>query len=68
MSGLIRLTEQEKTEMLNDAANPERKAAFLAARTLSETGNLDDLIDFIDANIEYLPTSHRRIQAKNYVL
>ncbi len=68
MSGLIKLTEHEKAEMLNDAANPERKAAFSKARTFSETGNLDDLIDFIDANIEYLPTSHRIIQADNYVL
>lgn len=68
MSGLIKLTENEKTEMQNDAANPKRKAAFSEARALAETGNLDDLIDFIDANIKYLPTSHRIIKADNYVL
>jgi len=68
MSGLIRVTEYEKAEMLNDAVNPKRKAAFLEARALTETGSLDDLIDFIDANIKYLPTSRRIIQADNYLL
>lgn len=32
MSGLVRLTEEEKVEMLADARDPARGAAFAAAQ------------------------------------
>lgn len=46
------LTEEEKQEMLADAHNPGRCAAFAAARRLSQEGTLDDTIDFLSANMK----------------
>jgi len=56
MSGSIILTEDEKREMLLDARNPDRKAAFAAARRLSQEGSLDDYIDFLSENMALVPT------------
>jgi hypothetical protein len=46
MSGSVRLTEEEKMEMLADARDPARRAAFAAAQGVSHHGTLDDYIDF----------------------
>jgi len=62
MSGLSVLTEEEKREMLQDARDPSRKAAFAAAQRLSHEGSLDDYIDFLSENMELasrsLPVVH----------
>ena len=62
MSGSRVLTEEEKREMLQDARNPGRKAAFAAAQRLSHEGSLDDYINFLSENMELvsgsLPTVH----------
>ena len=42
MNGSVRLSEQEKAEMLEDARSAERRAAFRAAREATEAGTLDD--------------------------
>jgi hypothetical protein len=47
MSGSRVLTEEEKREMLHDACDPSRKAAFAAAQRLSHEGSLDDYINFL---------------------
>jgi len=69
MSGSIVLTEDEKREMLLDARNPDRKAAFAAARRLSQEGSLDDYIDFLSENMALVPPSPpRRHVTKDYRL
>jgi hypothetical protein len=57
MSGSRVLTEEEKREMLQDARDPRRKAAFAAAQRLSHEGSLDDYIDFLSENMELVSTS-----------
>jgi len=69
MSGSIVLTEDEKREMLLDARNPARKAAFAAARRLSQEGSLDDYIDFLSENMALVPTPPpRQHMTKDYRL
>jgi len=63
------LTEDEKREMLLDARSPARKAAFAAARRLSQEGSLDDYIDFLSENMALVPTPPpRRHVTKDYRL
>ena len=61
MSGLVILTEEEKREMLMDARNPLRRAAFAAARQLSHGGTLDDYIDFLSENMGIVDAPAPRI-------
>ena len=62
MSGSRVLTEEEKREMLQDARDLSRKAAFAAAQRLSHEGSLDDYINFLSENMELvsgsLPIAH----------
>jgi hypothetical protein len=62
MSGSVRLTEEEKMEMLADARDPDRRAAFAAAQSISHHGTLDEYIDFLSKNMGI----RRRIDAKNH--
>ena len=69
MSGSITLTEEEKREMLLDAHDPVRKAAFAAARRLSQVGTVDDYIDFLSNNMAFAhPRGPRRNAAGDYRL
>ena len=61
MSGSVRLSEQEKAEMLEDARSAERRAAFRAAREATEAGTLDDYIDFLSANMPSVPPGPPRV-------
>jgi hypothetical protein len=61
MSGLAGLSEQEIAEMQLDARSPERRAAFAAARQASQTGSLDDYIDFLSANMASVPRGRPRV-------
>ncbi|MCK7504161.1 MAG: hypothetical protein MZV70_08710 [Desulfobacterales bacterium] len=55
--------------MLLDARDPDRKAAFEAARRLSHEGTLDDYIDFLSENMALVPpTPPRRHVTKDYRL
>ncbi len=60
MSGSVILSDDEKREMLIDARNPERRAAFAAARKMSQEGSLDDYIDFLSENMALVPPSAPR--------
>jgi hypothetical protein len=55
MSGSRVLNEEEKREMLQDARDPSRKAAFAAAQRLSHEGSLDDYINFLSEILESNP-------------
>ena len=59
MSGLPRLSDEEKQEMLQDAQDPLRGRVFLALKDRSRSGTLDEYIDFLSENIGsfYFPPS-----------
>ena len=46
MSGSIKLSDDEKQEMIEDAKDLTRGKLFNAARLLSQRGGIDDYIDF----------------------
>ena len=54
MNGSIKLTDEERLEMIEDATNVSRSKTFQAARMTAETGSLDDYIDFLSQNIEWV--------------
>lgn len=55
MSGSIKLSEEEKQEMIQDAKNGKRGKVFHSSRVLSQKGNLDDYIDFLSENMDSIP-------------
>jgi hypothetical protein len=57
----MRLTEEEKMEMLADARDHVRKRAFAAAQDISHHGTLDDYIDFLSENMGIAGESVPRI-------
>jgi hypothetical protein len=61
MSGCVTLTEEEKQEMLLDARDPLRMAAFAAARRACQEGTLDDYIEFLSENMGIAGASSPRI-------
>lgn len=61
MSGSVRLTEEEKMEMLADARDSARRAAFAAAQGISHQGTLDEYIDFLSENMSIAGESTPRI-------
>jgi len=66
MNGSMKLTDEEKFEMIEDARNAPGNKAFQAARMTAQQGSLDDYIDFPSQNIEWVkvvPT--KRITTNN---
>ena len=66
MNGSMKLTDEEKYEMIEDARNISRSKVFQAARMTAQQGSLDDYIDFPSQNIEWVkvvPT--KRITTNN---
>lgn len=68
MKGSIRITEIEKQEMREDATDPKRREVFRLARESSQSGSLDDYIDFLSENMEYLNLSPTPKITSNYKL
>jgi hypothetical protein len=60
MHGSQTLSDEEKREMLLDAQDPRRARAFFAARRLSQSGSLDDYLDFLSENIELVASASPR--------
>lgn len=61
MSGSRILTEEERRQMLDDARDSGRRAAFAAAQQLSHEGGLDDYIDFLSQNMNLVGPSRPRV-------
>jgi len=68
MSGSIKLSEEEREEMIRDAKDVERGKAFHSARVLSQKGNLDDYIDFLSENMDSIPLIPTKRRTKNFKL
>ena len=54
MNGSMKLTDKERLEMIEDAGNISRSKVFQAARITAQKGSLDDYIDFLSQNIEWV--------------
>jgi hypothetical protein len=68
MNGSIKLTNEEKLEMIEDAKSTSRKKAFQAAQITSQKGNIDDYIDFLSQNIEWVKVVPTKRITTNYKL
>ena len=54
MNGSMKLSDEERLEMIEDARNISRSKVFQAARITAQKGSLDDYIDFLSQNIEWV--------------
>ena len=68
MNGSMKLTDEEKLEMIEDARNISRSRAFQAARITTQEGSLDDYIDFLSQNIEWVKVVPTKRITTNYKL
>lgn len=68
MSGSVKLTNEEKLEMMDDARNISRREVFLIARMTAQAGSLDDYIDFLSKNIEWVKVIPTKRITKNFKL
>ena len=68
MNGSMKLTDEEKLEMIEDARNISRSKVFQAARIITQKGSLDDYIDFLSQNIEWVKVVPTKRITTNYKL
>jgi hypothetical protein len=68
MTGSIKLSDDEKQEMIEDAKDLNRGKLFNAARLLNQRGGLDDYIDFLSENMGLVPFTPSRRITKNFKL
>ena len=65
---MVKISDEEKLEMIEDARNRSRSKAFQAARMTSQKGSLDDYIDFLSQNIEWVKVVPTKRITTNYKL
>ena len=68
MSGSMKLTDEEQLEIVEDAKNISRSKVFQAARITAQKGSLDDYIDFLSQNIEWVKVVPTKRITTNYKL
>jgi len=68
MNGSMKLTDEERLEMIEDARNISRSKVFQAARIITQKGSLDDYIDFLSQNIEWVKVVPTKRVTTNYKL
>jgi len=68
MNGSIKLSDEEKLEMIEDARNIPRSKVFLAARINTQKGSLDDYIDFLSQNMHWVKVVPTKRITTNYKL
>jgi hypothetical protein len=64
----MKLTDEERLEMIEDARNVSRSKVFQAARITTQNGSLDDYIDFLSQNIEWVEIVPTKRITTNYIL
>jgi len=64
----MKLTDEERLEMIEDARDISRSKAFQAARMTTQKGSLDDYIDFLSQNIEWVKVVPTKRITTNYKL
>ena len=68
MNGSMKLTDEEKLEMIEDARNISRSKVFQAARINTQKGSLDDYIDFLSQNMHWVKVVPTKRITTNYRL
>ena len=68
MSGSVKLTSEEKFEMMDDARNISRRKVFQTASMTAQAGSLDDYIDFLSNNIEWVKVIPTKRITKDFKL
>jgi hypothetical protein len=68
MNGLIKLSSEEKYEMLEDAKDASRGKAFQAARGTAQESSLDDYIDFLSENMKWAKVNATKRISTNFKL
>ena len=68
MTGSMKLTDEEKLEMIEDARNISRSREFQAARITAQKGSLDDYIDFLSQNMHWVKVVPTKRITTNYKL
>ena len=68
MNGSMKLTDEERLEMIEDARNISRSKVFQAARVSTQKGSLDDYIDFLSQNIDWVKVVPTKRITTNYKL
>ncbi len=68
MNGSMKFTDEERLEMIEDARNISRSKVFQAARINTQKGSLDDYIDFLSQNIEWVKVVPTKRITTNYKL
>ena len=68
MNGSVKFSSEEKYELLEDAKNVTRGKVFEAARLEASEGGLDDYIDFLSQNIEWIDVAATKRITANYKL
>ena len=68
MNGSIKLSNDEKQEMIEDVEDIKRGKVYNASRILSQEGSIDDYIDFLSENMDLVRFIPSRIITKNFKL
>ena len=68
MSGSMRLSDQEKREMREDAEDVNRGEVFHAAQEKGQEGSLDDYVNFLAENVEFFEFMPSRRSTANFKL
>jgi len=68
MNGSMNLSNEERLEMIEDARIISRSAVFQAARITTQKGSLEDYIDFLSQNLEWVKVVPTKRITTNYIL
>jgi hypothetical protein len=68
MNGSVKLSSEEKYELLKDAMDKTRGKAFAAARLEASEGGLDEYVEFLSQNMEWVKVVGTRRITENFLL
>jgi len=68
MNGSVKLSSEEKNELIEDAKDIIRGKAFEAARLQASKGGLDEYIEFLSQNMEWVKVVATKRITENFLL